>query len=346
MSWLVTGGAGYIGAHVVRAMVAAGEDVVVLDDLSTGNAGRVAGLPSVPLVVGSVRDRGLVPRVLREHAVQGVVHVAGKKQVAESVADPLTYYAENVEGLVALLESCRAAAVHRFVFSSSAAVYGAPDADPVTEDVVCRPLSPYGETKLVGEWLLRDCAAWGLYATSLRYFNVAGAAEPRLGDTGASNLVPQVFTALDAGRAPVVFGDDHATPDGTGVRDFVHVADVAAAHLAAARALSRGAGGGTYNVGRGQGSSVLDVLRVVGEVTGADTTPAIAGRRPGDPSSVVASVGRIERELGFRAEHDLHDMVTSAWTAWRLEKDRTAPHDPLRAPRGPAAGPFQQVTSA
>jgi UDP-glucose 4-epimerase len=318
VSWLVTGGAGYIGAHVVHAMVAAGEEVVVLDDLSTGDAARLDGLPSVPLVVGSVRDRGLVRRVLREHAVQGVVHVAGKKQVAESVADPLTYYAENVEGLVALLESCRAKGVSRFVFSSSAAVYGSPDADPVTEDAPCRPVSPYGQTKLVGEWLLRDCAAaWGLAATSLRYFNVAGAADPRLGDTGAANLVPLVFTALDAGSPPVVFGADHATPDGTGVRDFVHVADVAAAHLAAARALTAGSPGGTYNVGRGEGSSVLDVLRVVGEVTGADTTPTIAGQRPGDPGSVVAAVGRIERELGFRAEHDLRAMVTSAWTAWR-----------------------------
>ena len=184
MSWLVTGGAGYIGAHVVHAMTTAGEQVVVLDDLSTGDPGRLAELPGVPLVVGSVRDRGLVRRVLREHAVQGVVHVAGKKQVAESVADPLTYYAENVEGLVALLESCRARGVARFVFSSSAAVYGTPESDPVTEDAPCRPLSPYGQTKLVGEWLLRDCAAaWGLAATALRYFNVAGAVAPRLGDS-------------------------------------------------------------------------------------------------------------------------------------------------------------------
>lgn len=318
MSWLVTGGAGYIGAHVVHAMTAAGEQVVVLDDLSTGDAGRLEELPGVPLVVGSVRDRGLVRRVLREHAVQGVVHVAGKKQVAESVADPLTYYAENVEGLVALLESCRAKGVARFVSSSSAAVYGTPDADPVAEDAPCRPLSPYGQTKLVGEWLLRDCAAaWGLAATSLRYFNVAGAVTPRLGDSGAANLVPLVFAALDAGSAPLVFGDDHGTPDGTGVRDYVHVADVAAAHLAAVHALVAGSPGGTYNVGRGQGASVLDVLRVVGEVTGADTTPEVVGRRPGDPASVVAAVGRIERELGFRARYDLHDMVTSAWTAWR-----------------------------
>ena len=318
MTWLVTGGAGYIGAHVVHAMVAAGEPVVVLDDLSTGDADRLEGLGSVPLVVGSVRDRGLVRRVLREHAVQGVVHVAGKKQVAESVADPLTYYAENVEGLVALLESCHATGVRRFVFSSSAAVYGSPDTDPVGEDAPCRPLSPYGQTKLAGEWLLRDCAtAWGLVATSLRYFNVAGAAQPRLGDVGAANLVPLVFAALDAGCPPVVFGDDHATPDGTGVRDYVHVADVAAAHLAAARALAAGSAGGTYNVGRGAGCSVRDVLRVVATVTGADTTPTVAGRRSGDPASVVAAVDRIERELGFRARRDLHDMVASAWAAWR-----------------------------
>jgi UDP-glucose 4-epimerase len=318
MTWLVTGGAGYIGAHVVHAMAAAGERLVVLDDLSTGDAGRLEGLPEVPLVVGSVRDRGLVRRVLREHGVRGVVHVAAKKQVAESTTDPVMYYAENVEGLVALLESCQAKGVGRFVFSSSAAVYGTPDVDPVPEDAACRPLSPYGETKLVGEWLLRDCAAaWGLAATSLRYFNVAGAAHPRLGDSGAANLVPRVFAALDAGRAPTVFGADHATPDGTGVRDYVHVSDIAAAHLAAVRALDAGRPGGTYNVGRGTGSSVLEVLRVVAEVTGADTTPEFAARRPGDPASVVGAVGLIERELGFRAECDLHAMVASAWTAWR-----------------------------
>ena len=319
MTWLVTGGAGYIGAHVVHAMAATGRRLVVLDDLSTGDAGRLEGLPAVPLVVGSVRDRGLVRRVLREHGVTGVVHVAGKKAVAESVADPLAYYAENVEGLVALLESCRAKGVGRFVFSSSAAVYGTPDVDPVGEDAPCRPLSPYGQTKLVGEELLRDCVtAYGLAATSLRYFNVAGAVDPRLGDSGTANLVPQVFSALDAGRAPVVFGADHATPDGTGVRDYVHVADVADAHLAAVRALEGGSAGSIYNVGRGEGSSVLDVLQLVAEVTGADTTPEVAGRRPGDPASVVAAVGRIERELGFRARRDLRDMVTSAWTAWRL----------------------------
>jgi UDP-glucose 4-epimerase len=317
VSWLVTGGAGYVGAHVVHAMVAAGEDVVVLDDLSTGDAGRLAGLPQVRLEVGSVRDRGMVRRVLRENGVAGVVHLAGKKQVAESVADPLLYWAENVEGLVALLEGCRAKGVTRFVFSSSASVYGMPDAERVTEDTACHPLSPYGRTKLAGEDLLRDCAAWGLTATSLRYFNVAGAAAPGLGDRGTANLVPLVFQALDAGRPPVLFGDDHPTPDGSCVRDFVHVSDVADAHVAAARALTAGRPGGTYNVGRGEGSSVLEVLRVVAEVTGGDTTPEVAGRRPGDPARVVAAVDRIAADLGFRATRDLHEMITSAWTAWR-----------------------------
>ncbi|SDC53408.1 UDP-glucose 4-epimerase [Geodermatophilus telluris] len=317
MSWLVTGGAGYVGAHVVHAMVAAGEQVVVLDDLSTGDAGRLTGLPHVPVEIGSVRDRGMVRRVLREHGVTGVVHLAGKKQVAESVADPLLYWAENVEGTVALLEGCRAKGVSRVVFSSSASVYGTPDVERVDEDTVCRPLSPYGRTKLAGEDLLRDCATWGLAATSLRYFNVAGAAAPELGDRGAANLVPLVFAALDAGRPPQLFGDDHPTPDGSPVRDFVHVSDVADAHVAAARALAAGRPGGTYNVGRGEGSSVREVLRVVAEVTGGDTAPEVVGRRPGDPPRVVAAVDRIGRDLGFRATRDLREMVTSAWTAWR-----------------------------
>ncbi|MGY1747011.1 UDP-glucose 4-epimerase GalE [Blastococcus sp. SYSU D00695] len=319
MTWLVTGGAGYVGAHVVHTMTAADEDVVVLDDLSTGVAQRLETLP-VALVVGSVRDGGLVRRVLREHAVTGVVHLAGRKQVAESVADPLLYYRENVEGLIALLESCRAEGVTSLVFSSSASVYGVPGTDRVGEDAACDPVSPYGRTKLVGEWLLRDSAAWGLSSTCLRYFNVAGAGSPRLGDLGTANLVPLVFAALDAGHPPVLFGDDHPTPDGSPVRDFVHVADVAEAHLGAVRALQRGAPGGTYNVGRGEGASVLEVLRVIGEVTGGDTTPEVAGRRPGDPPLVVAAVDRIRRELGFRARCDLRAIVGSAWTAWRAQR--------------------------
>ena len=320
MTWLVTGGAGYIGAHVVRAMVADGQSVVALDDLSTGDAARVD--PGAILEHGSILDRGLVRRVLREHEVTGVVHIAAKKQVGESVADPLLYYRENLEGLVALLDGCRAKGVDRFVFSSSAATYGLPDVDLVSEDTPGSPLSPYGETKLVGEWLLRDCErAYGMRVMSLRYFNVAGAATAALGDSGITNLVPMVFDRIEAGERPRVFGDDYPTPDGTCVRDYVHVADIADAHLAAARALDAGEPGATYNVGRGAGSSVLDVLRVVAEVTGRDTTPDVVARRPGDPARIVAQVDLIRAELGFCAGRDLVTMVDSAWTAWRAARD-------------------------
>ncbi len=316
MTWLVTGGAGYIGAHVVRALVEDGQDVVALDDLSTGDADRVS--PKATLVEGTVRDRDLLRRVLADTGVHGVVHIAAKKQVGESVADPLLYYRENLDGLTALLDACRERGVDRFVFSSSAATYGLPDVDLVTEDTSGVPLSPYGETKLVGEWLLRDCErAYGLRTMSLRYFNVAGTVSVELGDIGVFNLVPLVFQALTNGVRPKVFGADYPTPDGTCVRDYVHVADIADAHLVAARALDAGAAGRTYNVGRGAGSSVLEVLRVVQEVTGRDTTPEVVDRRPGDPARIVASVDRIREELGFTAHRDLREMVESAWAGWQ-----------------------------
>ena len=317
MTWLVTGGAGYIGAHVVRSLVQDGGGVVVLDDLTTGEAGRAD--PAAAFVEGTVLDGALVRRVLHEHDVTGVVHIAAKKQVGESVADPLLYYRENVSGLVALLDACRDRGVEKFVFSSSAATYGLPDVELVDEQTPGVPLSPYGESKLIGEWLLRDCErAYGMRVMSMRYFNVAGAATPELGDTGVFNLVPMVFERLQAGERPRVFGGDYPTPDGTCVRDYVHVADIADAHRAAARALEDGAAGATYNIGRGEGASVLDVLRVVGEVTGRDTTPDVVDRRPGDPARIVAAVDRIREGLGFTAAHDLRSMVESAWAGWQL----------------------------
>ncbi len=316
MTWMVTGGAGYIGAHVVSALVRDGQSVVALDDLSTGAAERVD--PGAAFVEGSVLDGELVRRVIGEHGVTGVVHIAAKKQVGESVADPLLYYRENVAGLVALLDACRAHDVDRFVFSSSAATYGLPDVDMVDEDTVGVPLSPYGESKLIGEWLLRDCAtAYGMRQMSLRYFNVAGAGSPELADVGVFNLIPLVFQALSQGRRPKVFGADYPTPDGTCVRDYVHVADIADAHLAAARALDEGAPSATYNIGRGEGSSVLEVLEVVGKVTGLDVTYDVVERRPGDPARIVAAVDRIRAGLGFEATHDLPSMVESAWAGWK-----------------------------
>lgn len=236
MTWLITGGAGYIGAHVVRAMTEAGEQTVVYDDLSTGIAARVPD--GVPLVLGSTLDADLVARTLADQDVTGVVHLAAKKQIGESVDQPLHYYRENVEGLRVLLEAVTTAGVPSFVFSSSAAVYGMPDVELVTEETPCVPMSPYGETKLAGEWLVRATGrATGLSTASLRYFNVAGAASPELADTGVFNLVPMVFEKLTEDAPPRIFGDDYATPDGTCVRDYIHVVDLAEAHVAAARAL-------------------------------------------------------------------------------------------------------------
>ncbi|CAM5412464.1 MULTISPECIES: UDP-glucose 4-epimerase GalE [Streptomyces] len=316
MAWLITGGAGYIGAHVVRAMTEAGERTVVYDDLSTGIAERVP--PGVPLEVGSTLDRARLDRALAGHGITGVVHLAAKKQVGESVDRPLHYYRENVEGLRVLLEAVTAAGVPSFVLSSSAAVYGMPDVDLVTEDTPCAPMSPYGETKLAGEWLVRATGrATGLSTASLRYFNVAGAASPELADTGVSNLVPMVFERLTEGASPRVFGDDYPTPDGTCVRDYIHVVDLAEAHVAAARALETSPGRDlTLNIGRGEGVSVREMIDRINAITGHDRPPTVTPRRPGDPARVVASADRVATELGWKARYDVQDMITSAWEGW------------------------------
>ncbi|MFJ3302760.1 UDP-glucose 4-epimerase GalE [Streptomyces sp. NPDC086549] len=316
MTWLITGGAGYIGAHVVRAMTEAGERAVVYDDLSAGLAERVPD--GVPLVVGSTLDGERVARALAEHEVTGVVHLAALKQVGESVDRPLLYYRQNVEGLRVLLEAVTAAEVASFVFSSSAAVYGLPDVDLVTEETPCAPMSPYGETKLAGEWLVRATGrATGLSTASLRYFNVAGAAAPELADTGVSNLIPLVFEKLTENAPPRIFGDDYPTPDGTCVRDYIHVVDLAEAHVATARALQASPGSAlTLNIGRGEGVSVREMIDRINAVTGYHRPPTVTRRRPGDPARVVASATRIATELGWHAKHDIEDMITSAWEGW------------------------------
>ncbi|MFC8372125.1 UDP-glucose 4-epimerase GalE [Streptomyces sp. NPDC057239] len=325
MTWLITGGAGYIGAHVVRAMTEAGERAVVYDDLSTGRADRVPD--GVPLVVGSTLDGERVARALTDHEVTGVVHLAAKKQVAESLSLPLHYYRENVESLRVLLDAVTAAGVRSFVFSSSAAVYGMPDVDLVTEETPCVPMSPYGETKLAGEWLVRATGrAAGLSTACLRYFNVAGAARPDLADTGVSNLIPMIFEKLADDLPPHVFGDDYPTPDGTCVRDYIHVVDLAEAHVAAARALRAAPGRDlTLNIGRGEGVSVREVIDRVNTLTGHDRPPVVTPRRPGDPPRVVASADRAATELGWKARHAIDDMITSAWAG------RQHPHPPTTA---------------
>jgi UDP-glucose 4-epimerase len=318
-TWLLTGGAGYIGAHVIRELLASGRNVVVLDDLSSGVRENVP--TDVPLIVASVADRDAVTSALREHEVDGVIHLAAKKAAGESVHMPLYYYDENVNGMQSLLASMNDAGVTNLVYSSSAAVYGTPESNPISEDFPLAPESPYGETKVVGEWLARGMGiAHGFSWVSLRYFNVAGAGSDALGDRSVNNLVPMVFRALSSGERPKVFGDDYPTPDGSCIRDYIHVSDLASAHVAAAARCESGGRAESFNVGGGQGSSVLEVMSMISEVIGTNINPEIVGRRVGDPPASFAAIEKIERELGWKATRDLRDMVTSAWSAWQSNR--------------------------
>src|SRR5215218_8224080 len=317
MTWLVTGGAGYIGSHVVRALLEADLPAVVLDDLSSGHEDFVPH--DVPFVRGSILDGGLVLQALEDHSVTGVIHVAGFKYAGVSVSQPLHTYTQNVTGTVTLLAAMESHGTDRIVFSSSAAVYGTPDVDLVTEDTPRHPESPYGESKLIGEWLLADQArATGLRHTSLRYFNVVGSGTSQIFDASPHNLFPLVFDALLEGRTPRINGADYPTPDGTCVRDYIHVTDLAAAHVVAARRLDAGDELETvYNLGSGDGVSVGEIMRAVAEVTGVAFEPEIGPRRPGDPARIVASGELAARDLEWRMRHSLADMVASAWEARR-----------------------------
>lgn len=322
MSWLVTGGAGYIGAHVVRALAAAGIEPVVIDDLSSGHAAFVP--EGVPFAQGTILDEAFVTRTLREHAVEGVIHVAGFKYAGVSVTRPLHTYAQNVEGTRAVLAAMADAGVSNIVFSSSAAVYGTPDVPLVTEDLPKRPASPYGESKLIGEWLLRDQAVATaaddrpLRHTSLRYFNVVGSGDPSVYDTSPHNLFPIVFEKLLAGETPQINGADYDTPDGTNVRDYVHVADIAAAHVVAAQRLMAGEPvEAAYNLGSRNGLSVREIMDAMARVTGIDFTPVIAARRPGDPDRIVTTGELAARDLDWQNRYTVDEMVRSGWDARR-----------------------------
>ncbi len=317
MTWLVTGGAGYIGAHVARALEDKGLPVVVLDDLSSGHRSFVRA--GTTFVDGSVTDPATVRAALAEHGCTGVVHLAGFKYAGVSVDRPLHTYEQNVTGMQVLLAATAELGIEQLVFSSSAAVYGTPDVDLVTEVTPCRPESPYGESKLVSEWLVKDVArVTGLRHTSLRYFNVVGSGAPDLFDTSPHNLFPLVLKALTEGRTPVVRGTDYPTPDGSCVRDYVHVSDVADAHVQAARALQAGRPlEPVYNLGGGSGVSVLEIMAAMARVTGVDFVPEVAPRRPGDPARIVASGELAARDLDWAGRRSLDDCVRSAWEAWQ-----------------------------
>lgn len=317
MSILVTGGAGYIGSHVVALLIEQGEDVVVVDDLSSGHADRIGTDKFVELDLSAADAQGVLETTMRDNGVDAVIHFAAQKQVGVSMDRPIFYYRQNVGGMTNLLASMDTQGVDRLVFSSSAAAYGMLDVELVTEDMPCHPVNPYGETKLIGEWMAhRASVANGLKAASLRYFNVAGAGRDNLGDPTAFNLIPIVFNALVRGEDPVVFGDDYPTPDGTGIRDYVHVLDLAEAHIAALSWTGQsGPRHEAFNIGTGNGSSVLEVIAEISRATCTDVQPHIAPRRPGDPARVVADVSKATKALDWSASQSLPDIVDSAWAA-------------------------------
>ncbi len=315
---LVTGGAGYIGSHVVLQLVEAGERVVVLDDLSSGFREAVL---DAELIVGNVGDQALVSKLLREHGVDTVMHFAARTIVPESVSDPLRYYGNNTCATRNLLACCRDAGVKQIVFSSTAAVYGIPPGGRASEETPTAPINPYGSSKLMSEWMLRDlAAAGGPRYVALRYFNVAGC-DPagRIGQsTQHATLLVKVACEAALGKRPrlSVFGTDYATPDGTGVRDYIHVDDLARAHLDALRYLRGGGASATLNCGYGHGYSVREVLAAVGRAHGSPVPFTAVPRRAGDPPSLVAIADRIRETLGWTPRHDDLDFIAQTSLAW------------------------------
>jgi UDP-glucose 4-epimerase len=317
MSVLVTGGAGYIGSHVARILSQAGTPVVVVDNLSTGLDSRVLGLPAANLELSDAGSVAALEQLITEHNITAVVHLAALKQVGESVEKPEEYFLKNLGGQANLLTAMKNTGVNKFVFSSSAASYGVPDVDLVSEEQTPQPINPYGQTKLIGEWMAQNAqTAWELSHVSLRYFNVAGAGWPDLADTQKLNVIPIVFAALEAGTKPKVFGSDYPTPDGSCIRDYVHVMDLAKAHVAALDYLNQGNREfSVFNVGTGSGSSVLEVMEQIRKTTGIDFEYELAPRRAGDPPRLIADVSRINKVMNWKSENSLVEIVESAWKA-------------------------------
>ena len=319
MTVLVTGGAGYIGSHMVLALTDAGEEVVVLDNLTTGFDWAIS--PKARLVRGDIGDDALLDRLMGDQRFDAVVHFAGSIVVPESVADPLAYYLNNTVKSRALIAAAVRNKVPRFIFSSTAAVYGNPRDNPVFETAEPQPVSPYGASKLMTEWMLRDsAAAYGLHYIALRYFNVAGA-DPK-GRTGqstprATHLIKVACqTALGQRSHMEVFGTDYETPDGTCLRDYIHVSDLIAAHIDALRHLRRGGESGIFNCGYGKGYSVLEVIAAVERAIGRSFEVRRVERRPGDPVAIVAGAGRVREILGWQPKYADLDVIVSGALAW------------------------------
>ncbi len=325
MSILVTGGAGYIGSHVVRQLGEQGEEVVILDNLSTGFRSAIL---HGSLVVGDTGDRELVGRVLRERGIETVMHFAAHTIVPESVSNPLKYYGNNTCSTRSLLESCQAAGVKHFVFSSTAAVYGIPVGGVAAETSATAPINPYGTSKLMSEWMLRDlAAASALRYVVLRYFNVAGC-DPggRIGQsTLKATLLTKVACEAAVGKRPHVsiFGTDYPTPDGTGVRDYIHVEDLASAHVKALGYLRQDGASVTLNCGYGHGYSVREMLSTVERVNGRELVKREEPRRAGDPPSLIAKADRVRSELGWKPAYDNLEIIACSQLAWeqRLLKE-------------------------
>lgn len=315
MKLLITGGAGYIGSHVAREAKQAGYDCVTIDNLSTGDSARVSD-ELIQLNLASPEAPKVLAALMQQHRFDAVIHLAARKQVGESVELPEQYYRDNILGMANLLIAMRDSDHKKLVFSSSAATYGFPDADTIAEDVTPKPINPYGETKLIGEWMVANAKVWGLRGVNLRYFNVAGCGYPELNDTATLNLVPILIDAIKNGRPAKVFGDDYQTPDGSCIRDYVHVQDLALAHLAAVRYLDKGDRPfDTFNVGTGVGASVFEVIAELKKASGNDFPVEVSPRRAGDPPKLVANVQRIEATLGYKATKGLREIVESAWAA-------------------------------
>jgi UDP-glucose 4-epimerase len=315
MKLLLTGGAGYIGAHVATLAEREGHSVTIVDDLSTGIARRIAS-PLVDIDLAAADSVEKLSTLMGETGFDAVIHLAARKQVGQSVEMPEQYFLENIGGLANLLLAMREQDVKKLVFSSSAATYGMPSLDLVDEDYPGVPINPYGQTKLVGEWMVKNAATWGLRGVNLRYFNVAGSESKKLADTAELNLIPIAIAQLKRGERPIVFGTDYPTPDGSCIRDYVHVEDLAKAHLMAVSYLDRPVQEfATFNVGTGQGASVLEVLEELRQASGIEFEEVLADRRPGDPPRLVANTDRIEKVLGFKASFGLKEIVKSAWDA-------------------------------